>query len=88
MDYMWIGKHYCHFFEREEFRRLVAGSNINIIEIVGLEGLASPDPEAFSKMPKKYPKAYKNWMELHYKTCTHPTIADTSMHMMIIGRKR
>lgn len=87
-DYMWHGSHYCHFFEREELRELVAGSNINVKEIIGLEGLASPDREAFNIMPKKYPKAYKNWMYAHYKLCTHPTVADSSMHMMIIGRKR
>jgi len=87
-DYMWHGKYYCHFFERDEFENLVKGSKINIQELIGLEGLASSDSDGFNNMPKKYPKAHKNWMEFHYKLCRHPTVVDTSMHMMILGRKR
>jgi ubiquinone/menaquinone biosynthesis C-methylase UbiE len=86
-DYMWHGKYFSHFFEREEFKKLVSNAGIAISETVGLEGLASPDPEAFNKMPKEHPKAYKNWMELHYKMCTNPTVVDVSGHMMIIGKK-
>jgi len=87
-DYMWHNKYYAHFFLREEFEELIKSTGINILETVGLEGLASPDPDAFNLLPKEYPKAYKNWMELHYKICTIPTIVDISQHMMIIGRKK
>jgi len=87
-DYMWHGKHYAHFFLRDEFEKLVKSTGIDVLEMVGLEGLASPDPDAFNLLPKKYPKAYKNWIELHYKICTNPTIVDTSGHILIVGKKK
>ena len=86
-DYMWHGKYYAHFFTREEFAKTVASQNLKVLEQVGLEGLASPDPEAFSEMPKKHPKAYKHWMELHYKICTNPTVVDTSSHILIVAKR-
>jgi SAM-dependent methyltransferase len=89
-DYMWHGgKAFAHFFTLEELRNLVKGK-IKIIEEIGLEGLATPNEEETNRLAKskRYPNAWKNWLKTHYKLNTHPTIVDSSLHFMIIGRKK
>ncbi|MBU3907160.1 MAG: class I SAM-dependent methyltransferase [Nanoarchaeota archaeon] len=89
-DNLWLGgKGYCHFFTIEELEKLVK-DELKIIETVGLEGLASVNQEELSKISKskKFPKAYKNWLDSHYHLCTQRTIANLSNHFLIIGRKK
>ena len=87
-DYYWVGRHFCHFFVREELKELFQKQkNIKTLEIVGLEG-AGIDQEAVNVLNKKYPRAWKNWINIHNKICTIPTIVDISQHMMIIGGKK
>jgi len=87
-DYQWNkGRSFAHFFELDELKSLF-GEKINILESVGLEGLATPSEDQFNDMAENDPKAFKNWMEMHYKTCTKPTVVDFSNHFMIIGRKK
>ena len=87
-DYMWVGKHYCHFFTLEEFLRLFIDKRITILKKVGLEGLSTVDSESINKLHNDSPKAWKNWMDAHYKLCTYDTIVDISAHMMVICRKK
>lgn len=86
-DYLWIRKHYCHFFTRDELIKVISRS-LSVIQVVGLEGLATPDPEAFNNMARDYPQAYRNWMKYHYQLSTNPTVVDMSGHMLIIARKK
>jgi len=86
-DYMWRRRGYCHFFELKEFENLF-DKNVEIVEEVGLEGLASTSRDITKKLFRKQPKIAKNWMKMHYKTCTNPTVVDLSAHMMIIVRKK
>ena len=88
-DYLWHGgKGYCHFFELKEFERLFNPRSIKTIEEVGLEGLATASRDITKKLFKKEPVITKNWMKMHFRTCTNPTVVDLSAHMLIIGRKK
>lgn len=87
-DYQWHrGKAYAHFFELNELKRLF-DNKVKFLDEVGLEGLATPAQEQINKMAKKEPKAWKNWIEMHYKLCTNPMVAEFSLHFMIIGKKK
>ncbi len=86
-DYMWCGKGYCHYFMIEELENLFNKQKVKIIERVGLEGLASASEEAINKIFKKDKKIKRNWLKMHYKFCTHPSVVDTSLHMMIVVKK-
>jgi ubiquinone/menaquinone biosynthesis C-methylase UbiE len=87
-DYQWHGgKAFAHFFELEEMKSLFKGK-VNFLDVVGLEGLATPAQKEINKMAKNEPKAWKNWLEMHEKLCTNPTVAEFSLHFMVIGRKK
>jgi len=91
-DYMWgsisMNAHgYSHYFTLDELKNLLP-KNFIFIENIGLEGLASSDQKSINEMAEKNKKAWKNWLKMHYKLCTHPTVVDISMHFMIIGKKR
>ncbi|MEK6926862.1 MAG: class I SAM-dependent methyltransferase [Nanoarchaeota archaeon] len=90
-DYMWgsasMGEHgYSHYFELDELKGILP-KNCSFVENVGLEGLSSANQIAINELAKDR-KAWKNWMKLHYAVCTKPSIVDTSMHFMVIARKK
>jgi ubiquinone/menaquinone biosynthesis C-methylase UbiE len=86
-DYLWIRKYFCHYFTRDELINITS-KKLKLVEIVGLEGLASSNHDAFNKMYKDYPNSYRNWMKMHYKLITNPTVVDVSQHILIMGRKK
>jgi SAM-dependent methyltransferase len=77
----------CHFYLAEELERSFKKRNVKILEMAGLEGLVTHHQKEINKLFKKYPKARKNWQEIHLKTCTHPSVVDISEHFMIICKK-
>ena len=79
------GKSFAHYFMPEEFIDLVNKSGIEIIEKVGLEGLSSHHEDKINELAKNK-KAWKNWLEAHYKLCTHDAVFGTSGHLLIIGK--
>ncbi len=87
-DDMWSGSSFHHFFLPEELEELFADKEIEILERVGLEGLSSLFPKEINKMARHSPKRWRNWLECHYALCVHPAVFATSLHIMIIGRKR
>lgn len=86
-DYKWRGDGYAHFFEVKELVGLFEDT-VEFIENVGLEGLSSPSEEKVNEIAEKEPEVWKNWLEMHYELCTHPTVVDSSMHFMVIARKK
>jgi 2-polyprenyl-3-methyl-5-hydroxy-6-metoxy-1,4-benzoquinol methylase len=87
-DYKWLGgKGYCHFFTGEELKDLFISKNIMFLNLIGLDGLANPNIEETNKLFKKNPKAWSNWIDMHYNICTKLSVADISQHMLIIGKK-
>jgi ubiquinone/menaquinone biosynthesis C-methylase UbiE len=88
-DYRWYGgkESYAHFFELNELKLLFA-NKVKFLEDIGLQGLSSPSKEQINTMAEREPAAWKNWLEMHYKLCTHPTVVESSLHFMVIGRKK
>jgi len=77
----------CHLYSREELENTFRKTNVKVLEMVGLEGLATRHQKETNRLARKYPKAWKNWLELHLTTCTHPSVVDISQHFMIICKK-
>ena len=46
------------------------------------------DTKATNWFAKEFPKAWKNWLEVHKQICTDPFVVDASKHMMIIAIKK
>jgi len=85
-DYLWRGKYYAHYFTPKELEEVFTRKNFKLIQMVGLEGLATPHKKAINKLAKNK-KAWKNWLEMHYELCTHPIVVGISVHILIIGKK-
>lgn len=86
-DDMWRGEYYCHFFLPDELSYLIENSGVEVLEKVGLEGLAHFHEDT-QKVSKKFPQAWKNWLESHEVLCTYPSVYATSDHMLVIGKKK
>jgi len=85
-DYLWRGKYYAHYFTPEELEKIFTRKNFKLVQIVGLEGLATPHEKAINKLAKNN-KAWKNWLEMHRSLCTHPIVVGISVHILVIGKK-
>ena len=77
----------CHFYNPEEIRKEFENEGLAVLEMVGLEGLASGHPKETNRLYKEYPKAWNIWWETHMKNCMQPTSVGISEHFMIICRK-
>lgn len=78
----------CHFFLADDLKKAFDRQDVEFIELVGLEGLASANPEAVNKLYENDKEAFEIWWQTHLKLCTHPAVVDTSQHMMIVCRKK
>jgi len=85
-DYLWRGKYYAHFFTPKELEKIFSRKDFKLIQLVGLEGLATPHKKAINKLAKNK-KAWKNWLEMHHELCTHPIVVGISVHILVIGKK-
>jgi len=85
-DNYWGGNGYFHYFTLNELKKLLGGK-IHIQEHIGFEGIGSASEEELNKL-YQHRIAWKNWKKMHYALCTHPTLVDTSIHFMIIGKKK
>ena len=77
----------CHFYQPEELKKSLEKRGLDVLEMVGLEGLASGHRKEANRLAKKYPRAWKIWWETHLKTCAHETSVGISEHFMAICRK-
>jgi ubiquinone/menaquinone biosynthesis C-methylase UbiE len=85
-DHMWHGKYYSHLFLPEEFNSMFKKQKIELVESVGLEGLATRDKEGVNSINFNDRKFWKNWLWMHYKLCTNPHVVANSDHFMVIGK--
>jgi SAM-dependent methyltransferase len=76
----------CHFFLPEELRSACLEQGLQVLEMVGLEGISSNQRVAFNRLARQ-PALMATWLETHYQTCTHPTIVGISEHMLVVGKK-
>ena len=77
----------CHLYLPEELEEELKRRGVNILKVVGLEGLASHHRKEVNRLFRKYPKAWEVWWETHLKTCTHPSSVGISEHFLVICRK-
>jgi ubiquinone/menaquinone biosynthesis C-methylase UbiE len=78
----------CHFYLPEELRKSFEKRGIRVLEMVGLEGLASGHRKETNRLARRYPQAWKIWWETHLKTCTYLTSVGISEHFMAICKKQ
>ena len=76
----------CHFFLPEEFRAAFDDKGVEVVELVGLEGISSSHRKELNRIAKNE-KQWKIWQATHLKTCTHPAVVGTSEHMLVVARK-
>jgi hypothetical protein len=76
----------CHFFLPEEFRASFDDKGVEVVEMVGLEGISSSHRKELNRIAQNE-KQWKIWQATHLKTCTHPAVVGTSDHMLLVARK-
>jgi SAM-dependent methyltransferase len=76
----------CHFYLPEELQREFTREGLQILELVGLEGLSTQHIKELNQLAKDE-KRFKIWIETHYQTCTYPAVVAISEHMLIVCRK-
>lgn len=77
----------CHFYSPDELRQDFEKTGASVLQMVGLEGLASGHQKETNRLFKEYPVAWKIWWETHLKTCPDLVSVGISEHFMIICRK-
>ncbi len=86
-DYRFCGgRGYCHFFTSKEMEEMFLKEDVRIIAKVGIRGL-NIDKKTANMFAKKFPKAWKNWVEVSMQMCTDPVVVDTGSHMMFVIKK-
>ncbi len=76
----------CHFYLPEELRLEFTQKGLQILELVGLEGISTQHITQLNQLAKDEPR-YRVWLETHYQTCTHPGAVAISEHMLIVCQK-
>jgi len=76
----------CHFYLPEELRDEFTRDGLQILEMVGLEGISSHHAKELNRLAKDENR-FQSWLEMHYRTCTHPVVVGISEHMLIVCRK-
>lgn len=76
----------AHFFLLEEFKQAFTHPDVRILEMAGLEGIATQHPKEVNRLAKDE-QLFKLWMHTHLQTCTHPSVVGMSEHMLIVCRK-
>lgn len=77
----------CHFFLPEEFQAAFKLPDVEVLEIVGLEGIGTHHNRQVNILAKN-PERWKIWWETHLQTCTHPSVVGISEHMLLVCRRR
>jgi len=76
----------AHFFLPEELKQAFTRPDVRILDMVGLEGVATQHHKELNRLAKDT-KLFEAWMHTHFQTCTHPSVVGMSEHMLIICRK-
>lgn len=76
---------YTHFFTIEELSDLVLQHEVNIENIVAVEGLASFLKSEVNSLPEDL---FNKWVEVFIKLSSEPSLIGASTHLLGIVRKR
>jgi ubiquinone/menaquinone biosynthesis C-methylase UbiE len=75
-----------HGFLPEELKDVLSRPGVEILEMVGLEGLGAHHEDEVNKLARDK-RLWNLWLEAHYRTCTHPSVVGMSEHALLVGRK-
>ena len=76
-----------HAYLVDELERDFQRDDIEVLGVVGLEGISSGHEKQVNALSKN-PRLWKAWMRIHYETCTDKSIAGMSEHILIVCRRR
>jgi SAM-dependent methyltransferase len=77
----------CHFYLPEELQHDFTLPDLQILEMVGLEGLSDHQQKSFNQLAKNE-HLFRKWWETHLLTCTHPSVVGLSEHILVVCRKK
>jgi ubiquinone/menaquinone biosynthesis C-methylase UbiE len=77
----------AHWFLPEELRELFEQRGVNVLEMVGLEGLSSHYEKETNRLHKNRER-WSMWFEILLDTCTHPSVVGSAEHFLLVGKKR
>ena len=76
----------AYFYTPDELKSSFEEQGTEILAIAGCEGLAAHLQEPLTKLAEDE-TIWKAWMDLHWRTCTEPSILGTAEHLLMICRK-
>jgi ubiquinone/menaquinone biosynthesis C-methylase UbiE len=77
----------AHWFLPEELRGLFEKQDAKVLEMAGLEGLSSHHQKETNSLYRDREK-WQMWMEIILETCTHPSVAGSAEHFLLVARKK
>jgi SAM-dependent methyltransferase len=77
-----------HFYDQGELERSLERHGVEILESVGLHGLATNHEAQFNRLFNGNKRWRKGWLMIHDATCTEPAVVAASGHMLVVGRKK
>lgn len=75
-----------HYFLPEELRECFEDRGVETLVVASCEGLADHLQEPLARLAESEP-LWGRWLELHWQTCTDPSILGISEHILFVGRK-
>lgn len=85
-DHLWHGKYYAHFFLPEEIEAMVSRNGLELVQMVGLEGIGA-NAKYVSMFAKKDKAGWSNFLSAHEHFASHPSAIGMSVHILAICRK-
>ena len=77
-----------HFFRADELRGLAESCELEILEMVGCQGLSSGLPQVTNEMAENEPEHWAAWRKVLFRTAQMPAVVDGAEHILWVGRKR
>ena len=76
-----------HAYLVDELERDFQRDDVEVLEVVGLEGIGSGHEKQVNALSKDA-RLWKAWMRIHHETCTDRSVVGMSEHILIVCRRR
>jgi S-adenosylmethionine-dependent methyltransferase len=76
-----------YYFLPDELRKSFEGCGVETLAVASCEGLADHLQEPLARLAQNE-QLWARWLELHWQTCTDPSILGAGEHILFVGRKR
>jgi ubiquinone/menaquinone biosynthesis C-methylase UbiE len=76
-----------HFYLPEELRANLESAGLRVVEMVGLQGLASTHRREVNELAQNRPAEFRAWRRFHLETCTHPQLVAMSEQILAVARR-